>query len=176
MELSAPNTSHSVMAQLRPVAPVAPVQRVAARAQADGASLSSRQDSRASQFAQDAQAKGKPGQQPPAGSEARDRRARAEGRDPPAGPPPTFEISLLELAHDFERIIARRDRARTLETDLAAIGARTEGDTTAGSTPAGAPAAPDAHDAPEAQAATPGASALRSLGPDSAAPPAHPPR
>ncbi|MCB1357081.1 MAG: hypothetical protein KDK53_11495 [Maritimibacter sp.] len=55
-------------------------------------------------------------------------RREMERRDLPAGPPPTFEVSQLEIDTDFQQIIARVEaaRAQAREADALKLEAETE--------------------------------------------------
>ena len=72
----------------------------------------------------------KPGQDARA-AEARDivaLRREMERRDLPAGPPPSFQVSLLEVEADIQQVIARVEAARTQarEADALKVAAEAE--------------------------------------------------
>lgn len=48
-------------------------------------------------------------------------RREMERREKPAGPPPTFEVSLLEVNQDFRRVMARIEAARAQARDADAL-------------------------------------------------------
>lgn len=144
MELSslAPNNIAIALAAARPERPGPDPKRVEPQQDADKAGLSGRETAQGEKSAAEAR-------------EMQMRASRDENR--PAGPPPSFDITLLEMERDLQRVLARLDSAHARERDGVAVrpGGEAGGEERAVQPPPGPPAASpaDAGADPDPQAA-----------------------
>ncbi len=88
------------------------------------------------------------------GTGERPTRLAPDDPDPPTGPPPAFDISILEVERDLQRVLARLQAERDIAQDAPAIRAT-----------------PDAPDAPEAARPAPATPATPAPGASTTAPP-----